>query len=250
MRQAAGSRPTRVRDTIKFLLYLTPLAIIGVIGGTLYWHYTAKDRLIAEQKRIIAQLEKKLDRSWAEELVADVRVDAIRKDPQTGRSIMDLTFLQYQPGSEIVAFERSMSLPGEEFYIDALVVKFERKYVEEGDGLRGKSMLLFRRAFGDLQRPVDGVPLFRAEGNSPIPELAQVDGEPTAFEKEIWTRFWEFANDPKAAEAKGIKIAQGEAPHVKAVTGQVYKLTLKASGGLDITPRLPAAVVGRQQPPK
>ena len=31
---------------------------------------------------------------------------------------------------------------------------------------------------------------------------------------------------------------------MRAVVNQVYKLTLRASGGVDITPRLPAAVVG------
>jgi len=40
------------------------------------------------------------------------------------------------------------------------------------------------------------------------------------------------------------RLAQGEAPHVKVVPGQVYKLTLRASGGLEIQPRLPAAVTG------
>jgi hypothetical protein len=137
-----------------------------------------------------------------------------------------------------------MTLPGEEFYIDALVVRFDRKYVEAGDGLRGKSLLLFRRAFGDQQKPVDGVPLFTGQAGSQIPELMQVDRVPSDFEKQIWTRFWDYANDPTLAAAQGIRVAQGEAPHIRAVAGQVYKLTLRSSGGLEITPRLPAAVVG------
>ena len=216
------------------------LGLVGVLtaaGVGAYWKYTEKDRVIEEQKRVIAELGVKLDRAWAEELVADVRVLSV-KDGQ-----MALTFVQYEPGTEKAALTKSMTLPGEELYIDALVVKFDRKLVETGDGLRGKSLLLFRRAFGDQQKPVDGVPLFHQGNESVIPEGLQVDAQPSDFERQIWTRFWELANDPDKAKAEGVRIAQGEAPHVKAVPGQVYKLSLRASGGLEISPRLPAAVL-------
>lgn len=225
------------------LFYTAPLAVIGVVGGMIFWKVTEKDRIIEEQKRVIAELNKKLDRVWAEELVADVRVNAVNTDA-AGRTAMDLTFIQYQPGTEKPAFQRTMTLPGEEFYIDALVVKFDRPFIEGGDALRGKSLLLFRRAFGDQQKPVDGVPLFRQSGELPIPEVAQLDENPSEFEREIWAKFWDIANDPTLAAAHGIRGAQGEAPHVRAVVGQVYKLTLRASDGLQIVPRLPAAVVG------
>ena len=36
---------------------------------------------------------------------------------------------------------------------------------------------------------------------------------------------------------------------MKAVQGQVYKLTLRAAGGLEMTPRLPAALVGPPEAP-
>lgn len=209
-------------------------------GGWLLWRSTEKERVIAEQRRLIAALEQKLDRAWASELVADLRVDAVDE----ARREMRLTFFQYAPGTETPVLERSMTLPGSEVYLDALVVRFDRALVEAGDGLRGKSLLVFRRAFGDLQAPADGVPLFRGEGASPIPEVAQVDAEPSAFERDLWLRFWDLANDPRRAAEAGVRLAQGEAPHVKVVAGQVYKLTLRASGGLEIQPRLPAALTG------
>jgi hypothetical protein len=218
------------------------LALAGAAG---YWVWTssAKDRVIAEQRRVITELEGKLDRAWATELVGDLRIESVTVEPPE----VVATFYQYAPGTETPVVKRRLRLAGTEVYVDALVVTFERKYVEAGDGLRGKSLLLFRRAFGDRQRPVDGVPLFRtegAEGASPIPEVAQVDPAPSEFERALWTRFWDYANDPRRAAADGIRIAQGEAPHIKPVPGQVYKLTLRAAGGLEIAPRLPAAVTG------
>lgn len=213
------------------------VAVLGAIGYW-FWRQTDKDRKIEEQRRVITELEKKLDRAFATELVGDLRIDAVRANPAE----IDATFFQYAPGTETPIFARRLTVPGTEIYVDALVVTFERKYVESGDGLRGKSLLLFRRAFGDLQKPAEGVPLFRTEGNSPIPEVAQVDAAPTEFEKNLWTRFWDDANDSARAAADGIHVAQGEAPHVKPLTGQVYKLTLRVAGGLEMMPRLPAAV--------
>jgi hypothetical protein len=234
------------RGTIAALISAVPIIILAAIGVYFWREHTEKDRVIAEQKRIIRDLGDKLDRSWAEELVADVRVNALRTDV-ANKPIMDLTFVEYQHGTEVPTMKRDFTLPGEEFYIDALVVKFDRKLVEAGDGLRGKSILLFRRAFGDAQKPTDGVLLYTREDASPVPERVKVDAQPSAFERELWSSFWAMANDPDVAKAKGVRVAQGEAPHIRAQAGQVYKITLRASGGLEIVPRLPAAVVGATQ---
>jgi hypothetical protein len=132
--------------------------------------------------------------------------------------------------------------------VDALVVQFDRKLVEEGDGLKGKSLLFFRRLFGDRQKPIDGTPLYREaappEAGEGIPDRLRVDPVPSEFERGIWTRFWTLANDPSRAAAEGIRVAQGEAVHTRAVRGQVYKVTLSAGHGLSLVPRLPRAVVG------
>ena len=230
---------------------LLAIAIVVAIAGVSFLGYQwyrkegEKDRTIEEQKRIIAALEQKLDRAWAEELVADMRVNSLGKSDK-GEPEMHLTFAQYAPGTEKPVMQKTMTIPGEEFYVDAFVAKFERKLVEEGDGLRGKSLLVFRRVFGDRQKPIDGVPLYRKsnEVDLVVPEQFQVDAKPSPFETQLWSKFWTYANDPKAAGEAGVRVAQGEAPHVKAVSGQVYKIVLRASGGLEITPRLPAAMVG------
>jgi hypothetical protein len=220
------------------------LAAGGAAGGWYWWNATEKDRIIEEKNRVIKGLEEKLDRVWATELVADVRVDKLVVNPVSLVPEMTITFIEYEPGTEKALLTKTMTLLGEEFYIDALVVTFDRALVEEGNGLKGKSLLLFRRAFGDRMEPAQGIPLFRAAGESVVPELLQVDPTPGEFEREIWTHFWDYANDPTKAGAAGVRVAMGEAPHVKAMVGQVYKLTLRASGGLEIVPRLPAAVLG------
>ena len=248
MARGAKDYTSGMQRLIKALLsiaLIVALAGVTFLGWQWYRKEGEKDRTIEEQKRVIAALEQKLDRAWAEELVADMRVNSLSKSDK-GEPQMNLTFAQYAPGTEKPVMQKSMTIPGEEFYVDAFVAKFDRKLVEEGDGLRGKSLLLFRRVFGDRQRPIDGVPLYRQSNQVDlvVPEQLQVDATPSPFEVQLWTKFWTYANDPKAAGEAGVRVAQGEAPHVKAVSGQVYKIVLRASGGLEITPRLPAAMVG------
>jgi hypothetical protein len=240
-------RKTPIRDTVRYLVWALPLIAVGLVAYTVWKHFNEKDRVIAEQRRIIAELGVKLDRAFAEELVADVTIDRMYTDA-AGEKKIDATFIQYRPGTEIEMMKKSFTLSGEEIYIDTLVVQFERAFVEGGDVLRGKSLLLFRRAFGDKQKPVDGVPLIRGKGESNVPEVAQVDATPSTFEAEIWDKFWAYANDPKAAAAAGIKVAQGEAVSKKAVQGQVYQLKLRSSGGVTMEPRLPDAVLNKRDP--
>jgi hypothetical protein len=237
-----------VKAKLGALAIFCVLGALVAVGFFFYESATEKDRRIAEQKRVIAALEARLDRSWAEELVADVRVDALGSTADGGQPEMTLTFVRYQPGTETPIFRKTMVLSGSEFYIDALVVQFDRKLVEEGDGLRGKSLLLFRRAFGDRQKPIDGMALYRQGAatsvSEDIPDGLRVDPEPGAYERQVWTRFWTFANDPARAAEAGIRVAQGEAVHTRAVRGQVYKVTLSAAHGLSLVPRLPGAMVG------
>jgi hypothetical protein len=242
-----------MQRVVKLLVALATLVLlVGVafVGWNWWQDQRQKDKTIEEQKRIIAALGEKLDRSWASEIVGDVRVESMDTNDK-GDPTMRVTFAQYAPGTQTPILKKTMTLLGDELYIDAFVVTFDRKFVEEGDGLRGKSLLLFRRAFGDRQRPIDGVPLFRRDDavDVSVPEQLQIDPNPSAFEKDLWKRFWILANDPKEAEKEGVRVAQGVAPHVKAVAGQVYKLTLKNSGELEITPRLPAAMIGDAAPP-
>ena len=42
---------------------------------------------------------------------------------------------------------------------------------------------------------------------------------PSGFEKELWKRFWELANDEKLAKERGVRAIHGDAPCVWSPTG-------------------------------
>ena len=59
---------------------------------------------------------------------------------------------------------------------------------------------------------------------------------PPDFEKGLWARFWDYANDPELAREKGVRAAHGEAPSIQLRPGKSYRVELRASGGISVVP--------------
>lgn len=126
---------------------------------------------------------------------------------------------------------RIIGVPSRIPHFDALVIKFDKEQVARGDALRGKSLALFRRVYGDNQAPENGYWL-----NTPgdIPDVFRVNHQPSEFERGLWRDFWTYATDPAAARAAGVRVAQGEAVYAPMAAGEQWMLTLDASGGLNL----------------
>jgi hypothetical protein len=119
---------------------------------------------------------------------------------------------------------------GDLAYFDALVVKFEDSFVEQNDLLRGSSLLLFRRIYGEHQSPADGFPI---DTVGQRPHGYESAGE-SEFHRDLWRRFWDYALDPEVVRRAGVRTMHGEAPYVKLQPGRAYELELRLSEGLVI----------------
>lgn len=125
-------------------------------------------------------------------------------------------------------------IDGNLLYVETLVIKFEDDYVEQGDALRGSSVCIFKRLFGEDQRPSEGVPIDAAGQQPPV---YASDDVPLDHIEPIWQRFWDYANDAELAESKGVRAIHGEAPFVELRPGKSYDVELRSSGGVSIRPR-------------
>ncbi|MBI4878999.1 MAG: hypothetical protein HY812_04970 [Planctomycetes bacterium] len=206
---------------------LTSLALLVLLGGAGYYaweRFTEHERLLArlgEQRQVIERLSG--SSRVAQAMVAE-------RWSEDGRVLTRIRFVEVgEDGAPLSSKE--VVVEGETVYFDALVLKFDHEYVGAGDSVKGKSILLFRRVFGEHQKPVDGAKL----------DEAGIDG---LAESELWERFWEYANDPNEARKAGVRVAQGEAPYTRMEEGKIYNLTLDHAGGLNISPSpLPAVLM-------
>ena len=142
-------------------------------------------------------------------------------------------FTELDPQGDPVGEPRELTLDGDEVYVDTLVIKFEDNFVIAGDALKGKALLLFRRIFTDRKRPAEGEVLDK-EGQ--IPQSYASERAPTVFERELWARFWELANDPEEAKRRGVRALHGEAVSTRLRKDRVYSITLRSTGELTIQP--------------
>lgn len=208
-------------------------------------HIAEQDKHIAEQQAHIAELDRQIVELKAEIQRLQNALRLLKVDHRLARlTVLDQAAAPDRPGGVQTKVEfqelddqdqplgspREFTLDGKVAYVDALVIKFDDSYVEQGDVLRGTSLCLFRRIFGEYQQPSEGFPLDTA-GQRPLPYAV---GDDPGFESRMWARFWEYAHDPDAVAAAGVRALHGEAPYMELREGRSYRVELRASGGLAI----------------
>src|SRR5208283_2594250 len=118
-------------------------------------------RLEQEKQRLEAYLKilKHIDRR--------ARVEVLRQTrDQQGKLQTTIRFTEIDAAGKPIGVSRELTLPGQEFYFDTLVIKFDDHFIEQGDPLKGQSLMLFRRIFSSTMRPEDGI-VIDVQGQAP-----------------------------------------------------------------------------------
>jgi hypothetical protein len=221
---------------LRFAKLLLALAVITVSGVGTVWLLKPgeAERLRKDKEQLdvrIAELQRSIERLTGEARLAEVHV--LRQQQAPGGWPRPSTTIEF-----IELDRQGHPLPGRQFVIndrviffDALVLKFDHDKVAAGDALRGKSVALFRRVYGEHQKPADGFPV---DPEGEVPHLYRIQPQPSDLERRLWARFWDYACDPRLAAQEGVRVAQGEAVYVPMKEGQVWSLSLQNDGGINI----------------
>lgn len=211
-------------------LALTVLTIGAGIGLLVYVRHDPKEAKLraAEAKNI--QLQQFVDRLTNEKRVADVIV--VGSSVKNGKPMTELLFVEYsKAGRELPA--KRFWIEGNKAHVDALVIKFDNDFVKANDPLRGHSIVLFHRIFGDQQKPADGS---RIDEPGVIPAVYQdADPKVTRFEKELWDEFWQLTTDESLRQQQGVRVAVAQSVWGPFEPDRLYTLTLESAGGLNMT---------------
>ena len=210
---------------------LTLLLIVASAGVAYYHHVTTASRTIEKLQDEKRQLEQVVTRLSAEDRVADILVSNQEVD-DNGVQRTTLLFVEYdKKGNPLPA--RSFSIEGDTAHIDALVIKFERGYVAENDALRGKSIALFTKIYGDRQSPANAAMI---DSPGKIPEVYR-SAEPrvSEFELSLWGDFWRLYEDESYRASKGVRALGGHGLWGPFKPERLYTITLESDGGLNMT---------------
>lgn len=257
-----------INSTVRTLLVLI---MLGIIGGGGYWGYLkiseeqrkaeAVERELVGLQDKLGQTSKALQLSQAENGTLKIDVEQKRQEIEKLRTRLQLLkvdtrlarldvlslvpgpegqpptckvrFTELSPSGEPLSAGKEFEFNSDVIYVDNWIVQFDDKFVEAADIDKGTSLCLFRRIFSDQQKPNDG---FSLDEIGMRPQAYSRGGETSDFEKEIWSKFWDFANNKNKAEQMGIRAANGEAVSIKIRPDMSYMLKLRASGGLTIEP--------------
>jgi hypothetical protein len=217
-------------QTVTRLAVLTALVVGGWLVLVGYRDPGGERTRRLEAERKTEQLRQVVQRLNAERRVADVIVT--EQSSAAGVTKTTLLFVEYaRDGSTLPA--KRFTVDGDVAYVDAMVIKFDGKFVEENDPLRGRSIALFTRLYGEKQPPEKG---FRIDDPNQIPDVYR-GGDPFVmdFERDLWKNFWKLADDESYRKEMGVRVAQGEAVYTRFQPDRLYTLTLESNGGINIT---------------
>ena len=242
-----GNTISSVAAVFRSLVALVLLGIVGAGGWVAYEAFDSRARIdrelqlkTAENQRLTKENQRldlavrllKVDHRVAEILVLD-------QQEGPDRPATKIRFTELAKDGAAIGEPREFTLDGDVVYLDAWVIKYNDDLIERGDPLRSTAVCLFRRIFGEHQKPNDG---FALDAKGSRPAVYATADEMSPLERDIWANFWDYANDPAKAKSAGIRAVQGEAPSMRLVPGRRYKVELRSSGGLTIMPE------GLQQP--
>jgi hypothetical protein len=212
------------------IIGLCAFVAAGSFGIWFYQAHYSTDRQIAklqEKNRVLTRIVERLsdEKRVAEILVTDQKT--VSGVPHT-----TLLFVEYDKTGQSLP-PKSFIIEGEQAHIDALVIKFDRHFVSEGDPLRGHSIALFTRIYGDDQSPANA---FAIDEPGKIPDIYRgTDPRIGEFETQLWKDFWKLADDADYRAASGVRIANGQGVWGPFVPDKLYTLTLESDGGLNLT---------------
>jgi hypothetical protein len=218
-----------LRTTAK-LLGLFVLVIAGSSGIIAYHNHFAAERKVEQLQEEKKQLQQIVKRLGEEKRVAEVLVT--EQATVDGELHTTLIFVEYtKDGSPLPP--KSFSFVGKMAHIDAMVIKFDRGFVEENDALRGHSIALFTKIYGDKQSPAEASHI---DEPGTIPSVYRgVDPRVSKFEQELWKNFWKLAEDPAFRQQHGVRVANGQGLWGPFEADKIYTITIESDGGLNMT---------------
>jgi hypothetical protein len=214
------------------ILGLVCVVLAGSVGLWVYQDRFAASVQVAKLEREKQALQQVVKRLTDEKRVAELLVTNQSMDPRSGAMMTTLLFVEYTKNGQSLP-PRSFTIDGKLAHVDALVIKFEHEFVKENDALRGKSIALFTRIFGDKQAP-NTAELIDIPGS--IPDIYR-DADPRVieFEQDLWKEFWRLTTDEAFRKEKGVRVAMGQGVWGMFEPDRLYTITLESDGGLSLT---------------
>ncbi len=229
------------------VLWILILAIFIALAISLTHYLISRQSELARLLRQRAQLRNIIDRLTGRTRRAELLVDG-QIISGTGK-VLQTTLLWREftigaDGKPVPLPMKKIVIPGRTPFVDGFVLKFQDKYVESGNLLRGKSLAFFRCIYANRQAPADGTSLYGPDGVPLV--LSNKDGHPNALERHLWTHLSTLMQHPRECPNFGLQLVQQQAVSLPVRPGKLYEIYLQNDGGLEFVQKLGGSSLVRQ----
>lgn len=194
----------------------------AIIGVSFYQSSSTIHSLLTENH----ELNKAIKNLTAEEQIGYATIQSQARDV-TGQLQSTVRFVQTAAGrpKEIVS-EQLFTITGDVIHFDALIVKFNNQYVQDG---KGRSLYLWRRIYGENNSPASGK-LIELPGDAPE-RYHSISKSLRMKDSDIfWEAIWELANNPEQLSEYGITAVFGNAIYSRMQEGQITLFKISPTG--------------------
>ena len=194
----------------------------AILGVSFYLSSSTIHSLLTENH----ELNKAIKNLTAEEQIGYATLQSQARDA-TGQLQSTVRFVQTAAGKpkEIVS-EQLFTITGDVIHFDALIVKFNNQYVQDG---KGRSLYLWRRIYGEANSPASGE-LIELPGDAPERYHSITKSLRMKDSDIFWEAIWELANAPEQLSKYGITAVFGNAIYSRMKEGQITLFKISPTG--------------------
>ncbi len=204
------------------LLAAATILTAAILGVSFYLSSSTIHSLLTENH----ELNKAIKNLTAEEQIGYATLQSQTRD-SLGQLQSTVRFVQTAAGKpkEIVS-EQLFTVAGDIIHFDALIVKFNNQYVQDG---KGRSLYLWRRIYGEGSSPASGE-LIELPGEAPERYHSITKSLRMKDSDLFWEAIWKLANDPQQLSQYGITAIFGNAIYSRLKEGQITLFKISPTG--------------------
>lgn len=202
------------------------IVVVAVVCAAFFMYCHAKRRI--EENRIFKKVVSRLE---TDSRVAEMMVKGIEYDEKADRLYTTIKFAEYAVDGEPLE-PKYFTFAGNLMQLQSLVIKLDGIRIKKANELRGKNVYLFWKVF---MLAGSNTQEYEITGINKIPEGYKIRDADHPFEKKLWSKFWEYALDPKRTESMKIRNIQIRAPGTMFVPGTTYSVEIAHDGEIGVT---------------
>jgi len=209
------------RRTFLWLMLLCVLIVLGIIGRGVWLASRTIFDLLTENR----QLKTAISNLTAESQIGLARVvGQERKDGRLWTHVRFIETARDDPSKEILT--RECDVEGDIVHFDALIVKFDNRYVADG---KGRALYLWRRIYGEKTTPESAYPI-EEPGAEPKRYEELLAKLPLRDRTLFWSEIWKLSNDPDRLKSAGVQAVYGNDVYASLAPDKLYVFKIGNAG--------------------